>query len=139
MANETGVVGVQYTEEAQLRVGGACEGLNGRYKADGRIDVGLGKAFRLVELLIFLEVLFLINCWGKPNISISRGHQQLLPSSSLICVCLTSFPVCAGPRWDRPFIVTCDASAEGFGGHLAQRGDNGTRRVGPGGYKASLN
>lgn len=43
--------------------------------------------------------------------------------------CLTSFPICVGPIWDRPFVVTCDASAQGFGGHLAQRDNNGKLRT----------
>jgi hypothetical protein len=54
-------------------------------------------------------------------------HQQT--AFAQLKACLTTFPICVGPTFGKPFIVTTDASAEGFGGHLQQEGDDGKLRT----------
>ncbi len=80
-----------------------------------------------------------IKAMGKGHGALRRGLEMADVTSTwtaahekawmTLRTCLTTFPVCVGPRWDRPFVVTCDASAEGFGGHLAQRDDNDKLRT----------
>jgi hypothetical protein len=58
-----------------------------------------------------------------------KWHEPQQQAFATLKATLTTFPVCVGPRFDQPFIVTTDASTEGFGGHLQQRDDDGRLRT----------